>query len=152
MDNKINYQNSLCEINYILENLDESLLTKIPSYFIDWVKENMNPEYTINLTTDTPLHKQDLLPETRGFVAVIFNKFLSTEEEKKEILRKEAETYISKHQEKYEQFDIDLKARKEKINSKKIETHHIDLTPTVITKKENIFKHFLNSIINIFKK
>ena len=57
------YKNSFKEVYDILENTEDELVSKIPDKFMNFLKENMNPNYKTNINKDEELDKQHLLKE-----------------------------------------------------------------------------------------
>ena len=70
------------EINSIFENMSIDLLNKIPidfrNFFIEIASENYKFEYNKTIS----LNEQELLPKTKGILALIYRDYLCDELEK----------------------------------------------------------------------
>lgn len=138
------YKNAYTEVYEILEQLDEEEYSKIPSEVITAIKENRNTEYEFKLDEELELKEQELLPETKAILFNIFRDYLSTPEQKEKIIKMQAEERLKNEQKKAKQYNSDLFANKQKVQSGEIE--HTEL----IEYKENIFKRIFNKIRQFF--
>ena len=144
------YRNSFKEVYEILENTENELLEKIPTKFMNFIKENMNGNYKTNIQRDVDIDKQLLLKETEAVLSLIYRSYWATDEEKQEFAIKDQQEFIKKEEKKKEQYqgkDI-YQVFEERKNINKIA---IDNNLMVI-KKENFIKKFFKKILNIFKR
>ena len=144
------YRNSFKEVYEILENTENELLAKIPTKFMNFIKENINENYKTNIQQDVDIDKQPLLKETEAVLSLIYRSYWATDEEKQEFAIKDQQEFIKKDEKKKEQYkgkDI-YQVFEERKNINKIT---IDNNLMVI-KKENFIKRFFNKILNIFKR
>ena len=138
------YKDAYTEVYEILEQLDEEEYNKIPSEVIITIRENRNTEYEFELDEELELKEQELLPETKAILFNIFRDYLSTQEQKEKIIKMQAEERLKNEQKKAKQYNSDLFANKQKVQS--VEREHIEL----IEYKENIFKRIFNKIRQFF--
>ena len=82
------YKIALAEVNYILDGLDEAEVKKIPQKLKDFIHSNK---------TDVNVDLANLTEETYAILAIIYRKFLASEEERK---RLEEEYKEKLHQER----------------------------------------------------
>ena len=144
------YRNSFKEVYDILENTENELIAKIPTKFMNFLKENMNVNYKTNITLDEEIDKQYLLKETEAILSLIYRSYWSTDEEKQEFFIKDQQEYIEKEKKKKEQYegkDI-YQVFEERKNINKITVDN----NLMVIKKENFIKRFFNEILNIFKR
>lgn len=144
------YRNSFKEVYDILENTENELIAKIPTKFMNFLKENMNVNYKTNITLDEEIDKQYLLKETEAILSLIYRSYWSTDEEKQEFFIKDQQEYIEKEKKKKEQYegkDI-YQVFEERKNINKITVDN----NLMVIKKENFIKSFFNKILNIFKR
>lgn len=144
------YRNSFKEVYDILENTENELIAKIPTKFMNFLKENMNVNYKTNITLDEEIDKQYLLKETEAILSLIYRSYWSTDEEKQEFFIKDQQEYIEKEKKKKEQYegkDI-YQVFEERKNINKITVDN----NLMVIKKENFIKRFFNKILNIFKR
>ena len=144
------YKDAFKEVYDILENTDEELLKKIPTKFMEFIKNNMNMEYKTNIQKDIGIDKQNLLKETESILALIYRSYWATREEKEEFARKSKIEAIEAERKKQEEFKG--KSIDEIFNRKvNIEKVTIDNNLMVI-QKESFVKRILNKILKIFKR
>lgn len=70
------YKIALAEVNYILDGLDEAELKKIPQKLKNFIQSNK---------TDVNVDLANLKEETYAILAIIYRKFLASEEERKRL-------------------------------------------------------------------
>lgn len=143
------YKNSFKEVYEILKNTDEELVNKIPNKFMEFIKNNMNSDYVINIRKDIEIDKQKILPETEGILALIYRSYWATEEERQQFKNKERQEFLNEEkrkQEKYEGKNIDEIFEKRKDFSSVILDSNL-----MIIKEESFIKKILNKIKNMFR-
>ena len=144
------YRNSFKEVYEILENTENELLSKIPTEFINFLKNNMNKNYQTNIKYNISIDKQPLLKETEAILSLIYRSYWETDEEKKEFAinnKKELINNENNKKEEYQGKDI-YKLFEERKNMNKVTSDN----SLMIVKKENLLKRFFNKILKIFKK
>ena len=138
-----NYKNAFKEVYVILDSLVEEDYKKIPPELIETIYRNMNQDYKYELDEEQELSTQKMLPETKAILFNIFRDYLSTEEQKKKIIRMQKEERQKNELKKREQYNTDVFANKEQTNNPEIQKEQVSL----IKYKESILK----KIINLFK-
>ena len=138
------YTNAFTEVYYILQNTDESLLNKIPNKFIQFIQNNMNRDYNIEIKKDFPIDKQPLLKETEAILSLIYRSYWATSDEKLEFANKDKQEFLEGNKNQnlkdiYEVFE----------NRKNINNITINNNLMVIP-KENFMKRLLNKIKRAF--
>lgn len=142
------YKNSFKEVYDILKNTDQELLDKIPSKFMDFIKDNMNTDYQTNIKTDLEIDKQTLLKETESILSLIYRSYWATDEEKQNFKLKDNEELLKAEELKKSQYkDIDEIFQKRKsLNNVTLDNN------LMVIKKENFIKKIFNKILSIFRK
>lgn len=142
------YKNSFKEVYDILENTDQELLDKIPTKFMDFIKDNMNTDYQTNIKTDLEIDKQTLLKETESILSLIYRSYWATDEEKQNFKLKENEELLKAEELKKSKYkDIDEIFQKRKnLNNVTLDNN------LMVIKKENFIKKIFNKILSIFRK
>lgn len=146
----IMYQNALSEVEEILQNTEEELVSKIPNRIRQFIRENRNQEYRLNITNNEPLDKQKILPETQELLALIYRSYWATEEEKKEFaytdsieLKKEEEA----KQNLYSSNVFQCQKTEEKIEEPKKE-----ITDIVLVQEEKWYQKAWKRLCSLFKR
>ena len=138
------YRNSFREVFIILENTDIDLLSKIPTKFINFIKDNMNPNYKTNISTNIDIDKQCLLKETEAIIALIYRSYWASDEEKK--LFAIIDSKIQNHNKiRYQLEDV------YKIFEKKKNVNTTSNTNLPIVYKKNFLQRFFDKLISVFK-
>ena len=70
------YKNACVEILIIFEHLEEELLNEIPNKFIELIRENANMKHEFEFDSLKQISKQDIMPETRALLAVIYEEYM----------------------------------------------------------------------------
>lgn len=142
------YKNSFKEVYDILKNTDQELLDKIPTKFMDFIKDNMNTDYQTNIKTDLEIDKQTLLKETESILSLIYRSYWATDEEKQNFKLKDNEELLKAEELKKSQYkDIDEIFQKRKsLNNVTLDNN------LMVIKKENFIEKIFNKILSIFRK
>ena len=137
------------EFNCILENSSKTIIEKIPIKFLDFMKDIASKTYEFNYDKSKSLNEQNLKPETRGLIALVYQDYICNDEEKKEYIRKSrlfANQMEDLKREKYNPDNL-LKKQQQLKNAEEVMTNEV----AKIEYKESIFKRFINKIKSIFK-
>lgn len=143
------YRNSFKEVYEILKSTENELLAKIPTKFINFIKNNMNENYKTNIQQDVDIDKQPLSKETEAILSLIYRSYWATDEEKQELAIKDRQDIIEIEKKKKEQYqgkDIyGIFEERKNINKITIDNN------LMVIKKENFLKKFFNKILSILK-
>ena len=80
---------ALTEVNCILENSEEEVLTKIPNKFKEYLNANMDREFTPNFIPGLAIFAQPISMEAKELLKLVYRDFLATEDERKILIQKE---------------------------------------------------------------
>lgn len=141
------YKNAFKEIYIILQNTEDELVQKVPQKFMDFLQNNMNSDYEVNIDNNTDINKQSLLPETEAVLSLIYRSYWATDEEKAEFSNNDIEHLAKVEKIKKSQYkDID------EIFSKRQNLDNVSLDSSLmIIPKEKFFKKVLRKIFNFLK-
>lgn len=133
------------ELYEIFKYLSKEQIEKVPKEFIDVVNSKKDDEYSYKVEHIKDFENQEMMRETRAILAVLYRDYWCSEEERKEILRKEKEEYIKEENEKKEKYDYDLfkELRKEKQEEPE--------EKEIVVYKESFLKKILKMIKKLFK-
>lgn len=135
---------ALSEVNTILEYSSIDIKNKIPSQFSEIIKKYQDKIYKIKIDKNKNLNEQNLLPETREILSLIYRDYLCTDEfERKKLIENNKEKIDKINN----QYDIEkvFKKRKNSIEMSK------EQYPTII-RKEKWYDKVLKFFRGIFKK
>ena len=71
---KEKYMNALTEVNAIMDNSSNEVIYKIPIRFRNFVSQNMNNNYNVNLDLDKSIIEQNISKEAKSIIALIYKK------------------------------------------------------------------------------
>ena len=137
MIDDIVFKNSLKEVYDILKNTENDLVIKIPSSFINFIKENMNKDYVTNIQSNVNINQQPLLKETEAILSLIYQTYWADPSEKKDF------NLIKEDYPKEDIYKIFKKRKKANIS--------YEATSLIPIKKENFIIKFFRNILNRFK-
>lgn len=142
------YKNAFGEVYYILQNTEDELIEKIPQKFINFLQDNMNKDYNINISTNIEIDKQKLLPETENILALIYRSYWATSEEKQEFSIKDSQELKKIEEQKKAQYkDIDeIFAKKNNIKNVTLDNN------LAIIPKESFIQKLLKKLLKFFKR
>lgn len=136
------------EFKSILENCSDDIVNKIPTNFLKFIDKIASKTYKFNYDKTKSLIEQNLKSETRGLIALVYQDYICTDEERKEYIQK-SNLYIIENEnmkrEKYNPNDIFKDVKNYKVNNSK-ENSIIEY------KKENFIQKIFNKIKYFFEK
>lgn len=115
------YRQAYTEVYYILQNMSEVDVRKIPPDIIEILKQNRLKNYEVSINPSIPLKEQNLKEETKAVLAVLYRKFWCDEDKKEELERKF-----------YEKLKYETEIKAKSIKKPKEEYKGIDYSPKVI--------------------
>ena len=148
------YKIAATEVLDILEYLPKNTVNKIPSKFKEFLKANSIVDYKPNFDYSKGLDKIQLTHKTKLLLAMIYQNYICSEEEKNKynkILQENEEKYQNELREKYNPDNIFKK--RDKIDTNMNEDK--ETNTYMIEYKENIFtklKKFIFEILHIKNK
>ena len=83
------YRNAFAEVEYIINNLPQEEIEKIPSKFRKFIEKEKNTKYNVEIDMDIELKEQNILKETRYILTIIYKLYLATETEKEKLIELE---------------------------------------------------------------
>jgi len=141
------YAEASVEVLDILEHMNTNDLARVSNKFIDFLKENASKNYICNLDYSKKLNDMELKEETRGLLALMYEKYWCPEEEKEELKKKFYENEKKYQEELIEKYNSDNIFSKSQDNIIKPENNQTQL----IEYKESVFRKILNRIKVFFK-
>ncbi len=134
------------EINSIFDNMTTETLKQIPKNFRDFFKKISSETYSFQYDKSKSLDEQQLLPKTKGLLALIYRDYLCDEIEKQKYIENCNKVLETIEQQKYEMYNPN-NIFKEKNNMQQKE----EILP-IVYKPESLIRKILNKIKNIFIK
>lgn len=141
------YAEASVEVLDILEHMNANDLEKVSNKFIEFLKENASKNYICNLDYSKKLNDMEIKEETRGLLALMYEKYWCPEEEKEELKKKFYENEQKYQKELREKYNLDNIFSKKQENIIKPENNETQL----VEYKETFFKKILNKIKAFFK-
>lgn len=144
------YQNALAEVEEILQNAEEELVTKIPEKIRKFIRENRNQEYIAQIVDDKPLNEQDILPETQALLALIYRSYWATEEEKKEFAKRDSVELAREEEAKQNLYSNNIFNNQNEVT--KAEEKQKEITDIILVQKEKWYQRAWKKLCKLFKR
>lgn len=132
---------SFSDISIIIKMMSPYMQSRISDKFIQFIEENKDKSYQSLIDNTLPLENQELSPNTKTVLALIYRDYLCSEDER--------QNFILKQFEKQKRIEEEKKAKYE-INFKNNQNTNQDLTSIIEYKKINIFTKLLNALKKFF--
>lgn len=137
--------NAAVEVNSLLDNVSENVLSKIPSKFIQYLKDIESYDYYFEYNPLKSLEEQGFSEEALKLIGLIYKDYLCDEEEKNEYVNLLKDYSFKKEEEKKNKYNTE-----ELFKNKKKEKIKIENSQALIEYKETIFTKILNKIKKFF--
>ncbi len=142
----VEYSEAIAETLDILKHTRKEDVDKIPSKFMDYLKENASKTYKPELDHTKKIKDMQLKRKTKAILAIIYKKFWCDSEKKKEFdntLKNNEIEYQKELREKYNPDNL--------FKNKVSQVETVDNSVAMVEYKESIFKRFINKIKSIFR-
>lgn len=147
---QVNDTNAFAETLFIINCLPDKEQSKIPKKFIEFLKENKNNDYVININPNIGLENQKLLDETMELLKEIYISYFISAEEKNKILQNEKYSRIIEEDLKKQKYSTDkIFSNTQKVKNSNDELLEKSLNNGLIKYKESFFTKFKNFIFRI---
>ena len=147
MENTMNQ--SYSEVYDIIKHLDKKLYNKIPTGFIEMLREKMDNNYNVEIDYNKSINEQKLLKDTKIILSIIYRDYLCSEEKKKELIEKDKADLVRYEKELRERYNPD-KIFKNRIQENNTEKTKENIT-AMVEYKESIFLKIIEFFKKIFK-
>ena len=147
MENTMNQ--SYSEVYDIIKHLDKKLYNKIPTGFIEMLREKMDNNYNVEIDYNKSINEQKLLKDTKIILSIIYRDYLCSEEKKKELIEKDKADLVRYENEIRERYNPD-KIFKNRIQENNTEKTKENIT-AMVEYKESIFLKIIEFFKKIFK-
>lgn len=146
------YAEASVEVLDILEHMNANDLAKVSNKFIEFLKENASKNYICNLDYSKKLNDMELKQETRGLLALMYEKYWCPEEEKDELQKRFYENEQKYQTELREKYNPDNLFKNKNGYSENIEGNILEEIAMVEYKQKNFIQKLFDKIRNLFKR
>ena len=119
------------DLSVIFKMMPNEIIKAINPKFIEFIKDNCDKNCKSNIKPYIPLKEQDISKETQAILALIYESYFATEEEKRQLLKETNEQINLKYN------TDNLFKNKEYKNEK----HEL-----IVVKKQSFFERIINKI------
>lgn len=146
MENTI--RESISETLDVLKHLPDSIISKIPDKFLNYLKENSDKEYKTNINYSNENWIDTLSEDTIQMLSIIYRDYIVDSETRKKLIEEE-NAIIEKEKEKY---NIDkIFKKKEKVDNQ-VNSKNEGNQSLVIYEELPWYKKFFEKIMKFIKK
>ncbi len=141
----VNLSRSMAEVLEILKHMDRTYTEKLPRKFVEFLKDNQDTSYIPKLDYTKKLQDCNISKETKGLLGIMYLKYWSQEEQKKEylqILEDNQKKYLAEIKEKYNPDNLFKNCKKCEENLEE-NTQMIEYKETILKKIVRKIKLFL---------
>ena len=125
------------DLSVIFKMMPNEIIKAINPKFIEFIKDNCDKNCKSNIKPYIPIKEQEISKETKAILALIYESYFATDEEKKQILKERNEQINLKYN------TDNLFKNKEYKNEK----HEL-----IVVKKQSFFERIINKIKLFFHK
>lgn len=143
-----NLRNSFKEVYEIIQHTEESVVKRIPEYFINFLRDNMNNNYSPNMDFNSEKWKEQINDDTKAILALIYRDYIISKDEREKLIQEEIIARNRYEQELRGKYNPDNIFKNKHREDKKI----INNTQLIEVKKTTWFQKILKNILKIFGK
>ena len=140
------------EFNCILDNSSQEIIDKIPQKFIKFMKNIASTTYTFNYDKSKQLNEQDIKPETRGLISLVYQDYICSEDEKKDYILKCKNHEIKKEEELREKYNLDNVFKNRKKLQNTMDNEVVKENAIIEYKEKNFIQKIFDKIKQLFKR
>lgn len=140
------------EFNCILDNSSQEIIDKIPQKFIEFMKNIASTTYKFNYDKSKKLNEQDIKPETRGLISLVYQDYICSEDEKKDYILKCKNYEIKKEEELREKYNPDNVFKNRKKLQNTMENEVVKENAIIEYKEKNFIQKIFDKIKQLFKR
>lgn len=140
------------EFNCILDNSAQEIIDKIPQKFIKFMRDIASTTYKFNYDKSKKLNEQDIKPETRGLISLVYQDYICSEDEKKGYILKCKNYEVKKEEELREKYNPEHIFRKKESNTTTGMQNKQDVTALVKYYDIKWYEKIIIKIKRVFKK
>lgn len=140
------------EFNCILDHSSQEIINKIPEKFITFMKSIASTTYTFNYDKNKKLNEQNIKPETRGIISLVYQDYICSEEEKNNYILKCKNYKIKKENELKEKYNPDNIFRSKKNVLNTLENNILNGSSIIEYKEKNFIQKIFEKIKHLFKR
>lgn len=140
------------EFNYILDNSSQEIIDKIPQKFIKFMRDIASTTYEFNYDKSKKLNEQDIKPETRGLISLVYQDYICSENEKKDYILKCKNYEIKKEEELREKYNPDNVFKNRKKLQNTMDNEVVKENAIIEYKEKNFIQKIFDKIKQLFKR
>ena len=140
------------EFNYILDNSSQEIIDKIPQKFIKFMRDIASTTYEFNYDKSKKLNEQDIKPETRGLISLVYQDYICSEDEKKDYILKCKNYEIKKEEELREKYNPDNVFKNRKKLQSTMDNEVVKENAIMEYKEKNFIQKIFDKIKQLFKR
>ena len=140
------------EFNCILDNSSQEIIDKIPQKFIKFMRDIASTTYEFNYDKSKQLNEQDIKPETRGLISLVYQDYICSEDEKKDYILKCKNYEIKKEEELREKYNLDNVFKNRKKLQNTMDNEVVKENAIIEYKEKNFIQKIFDKIKQLFKR
>ena len=142
------YKKSMAEAVDVINNSGKEIINKIPKKVYNFLKNNMDKDYIVNIDYSQKDWNKQLRNYTNEILAILYIYYITSNDERKRIIEEKYEEEVLRQKNLKEKYNTDNMFKKPG-QTENDDTYKNNLP--VIAKKESLFKRLINRIKAIFR-
>lgn len=110
---------AFCEVYDIINHMDKQMKSKISDKFIDFIEENRDLNYKVNIDYSKSIANQNLLYETKVLLSLIYRDYICDEEKREKLIKQDKDVLKEQEKKLEKKYEINFKYKKENKNQPK---------------------------------
>lgn len=144
-EKKLLYKKAYVELLELIENLSKKEQYKIPKKFICYLEENKDKNYIFKINENKDILDQNYMIETKALIVKLYEKYLSSENEKELWEKYDRFCFNQIETEKKDKYSINIFKREKNYNEDTF------IYP-IVSQDNSIFKKIIKLLKNITRK
>jgi len=144
------YAQALTEVDEILKNISTDLIEKIPNQFKNFIKNTKSKNYKFEYNHTLELTKQNLKPQTKAILSLMYRNYWCTPEEKQKLKQQDYEHLKQIEQAKAEKYSVENIFKTKETIKPKEEPQETQQALAIV--EESLWKRIINKIKKWFNR
>mgnify|MGYP004519708371 CR=1 FL=1 len=136
------------EVYDIINHMEENMKNKIPTKFIDFLKDNRDYNYDVKIDYSQSIVNQNLIHETKVLLSLIYRDYICDKQKRENLIKQDNKILNEQEENLRKKYEIDFGKIKDNRKNKKVEVETVALT---VVKEQKWYEKIIEILKKIFK-
>ena len=136
------------EVYDIINHMEENMKNKIPTKFIDFLKDNRDYNYDVKIDYSQSIVNQNLIHETKVLLSLIYRDYICDKQKRENLIKQDNKILNEQEENLRKKYEIDFGKIKDNRKNKKVEVETVALT---VIKEQKWYEKIIEILKKIFK-